>query len=202
MIGTIDDLLEPGDEVLSAWGDFYGVLAARCIEREEELYTQTERKTGGWRGERKFILSEKRVQSQTITQFTFTSEDGLPVCSYGPGQYTTVWSQPTDCEYKQPRHYSIVGGSNNSLSIAVKREPRGLVSGYLHDRIAEGDTLSLSPPFGHFNMGNAQDLWLSDESHPLVLISAGIGLTPAMSILASLKMHSRSVGTRRRRRMT
>lgn len=56
--------------------------------------------------------------------------------------------------------------------------PDGMVSGHLHDRVAVGDTLRLSPAFGEVDATGGDG--------PLLLISAGIGLTPAMAALAHL----------------
>lgn len=53
-----------------------------------------------------------------------------------------------------------------------------MVSTYLHERVAAGDTLRLSPPFGEVSA-------LGDGG-PLLLVSAGIGLTPALSALEHL----------------
>jgi len=136
------------------------------------------------------VVARKEVKSDNVTQFTFQPTDGLPVSSYLPGQYTTVWLHPSEWENRQPRHYTLVDGTENEYSIAVKKEPHGLVSGYLHDRTSEGDSITLSPPFGNFNLANAQNVWINDLSHPVVLLSAGVGITPAMSMLGSMKHQS------------
>ena len=40
LLAAIEDCLSPPKDVLNAWGDFYGVLAKACIEREEAIYKQ------------------------------------------------------------------------------------------------------------------------------------------------------------------
>ncbi|CAJ1350796.1 unnamed protein product [Effrenium voratum] len=183
LIGTIVDLMNPGQEVLDAWTELYTVLAGECVKREEELYKEAESKPGGWRGKRKFKMTKKDVKSHQVTEFVFASADGQPVCSFNPGQYITVWAQPE--ENMQPRHYSIIESQDNSFRIAVKKEPHGLVSGFLHDRSGVGDEFDLSPPFGNFSIAGTSALWL--ESNPVVLISAGVGITPMLAMLGSLK---------------
>mmetsp|Transcript_50628 Transcript_50628/g.94545 ORF Transcript_50628/g.94545 Transcript_50628/m.94545 type:complete len:383 (+) Transcript_50628:3-1151(+) len=185
IVGTIVDLLNPGQEVLDAWTELYGAVAAQCVKREEEIYREAESKAGGWRGTRPFKLVEKEVKSAHITEFTFASADSLPVSSYNPGQYLTIWTKPG--ENQQPRHYSVIDSTDNTYRIAVKKEPEGLVSGYLHDRCAVGDTFELSPPMGNFSISGAPAMWLEDPSAPVVLLSAGVGITPMLSILGSLK---------------
>jgi len=56
--------------------------------------------------------------------------------------------------------------------------PDGYVSNLLHDNMAEGDTLEIGPPCGEFFL-NVNDR----HERPLVLLAAGIGITPIMSIL-------------------
>jgi nucleoside-diphosphate-sugar epimerase len=53
--------------------------------------------------------------------------------------------------------------------------PAGEVSNFLHQNLFEGDEIRVSAPFG--------DLVLADSEGPLVLISAGIGITPIIGIL-------------------
>jgi nitric oxide dioxygenase len=53
--------------------------------------------------------------------------------------------------------------------------PAGEVSNFLHHNLFEGDEIRVSAPFG--------ELVLQDSEAPLVLISAGIGITPIIGIL-------------------
>lgn len=46
LLAAIDELLNPGQEVLDAWGKAYGVLADIFINREAEIYRQNADKTG------------------------------------------------------------------------------------------------------------------------------------------------------------
>lgn len=188
MLATIKDMLAPDEKTLEAWAELYGVLALHCIAREEELYAEAEAKPGGWRGERDFVLSGKLVKSKTVIEFTFSPMDGGPVCDFKPGQYTTVWVHPAASEYRQPRHYSLCTvPSGRDLVIAVKRCAQGgLVSGHLHDDAAVGDRVSLSPPFGNYHIRNVGELW-TGESPTIVLLSAGVGITPTLSLLGHMK---------------
>ena len=69
ILGTIVDLLDPGQEVLDAWGALYGGLAGACIGRSEELYAAMEAKQGGWRGTRGFRVARKTPLSATVCEF-------------------------------------------------------------------------------------------------------------------------------------
>src|SRR5207253_132892 len=63
--------------------------------------------------------------------------------------------------------------------VSVKREPHGLASGYLHDKLTPGTTLEVAAPRGEFVLDAA-------DSSPVLLISAGIGATPVLAMLHQL----------------
>ena len=62
--------------------------------------------------------------------------------------------------------------------ISVKREPHGRGSGYIHDRVAVGDVLDVAAPRGTFFLAGGDD--------PVLLLSAGVGITPVLSMLHAL----------------
>jgi hemoglobin-like flavoprotein len=72
-----------------------------------------------------------------------------------------------------PAQYDALG--TGYLRISVKREPKGVVSNYLHDAVAKGDVVQLLSPCGEFV--------LRENSKPLVLLTGGVGITPAISML-------------------
>jgi ferredoxin-NADP reductase/ferredoxin len=77
------------------------------------------------------------------------------------------------------RNYSLCGPPDAGYyRIAVKREPDGAASGYLHTRLAVGDQLDIAAPRGTFI--------LDRTDAPVVLISAGIGATPVLAMLHAL----------------
>src|SRR5262249_2382614 len=63
--------------------------------------------------------------------------------------------------------------------ISVKIEPNGVAGTYLHQRVNIGDVLDVSSPRGSFI--------LQPGERPLVLLSAGIGVTPVLAMLYSLE---------------
>ena len=75
------------------------------------------------------------------------------------------------------RNYSLCPGPPDAgyYRIAVKREPDGVASGYLHTRLTVGDRLDIAAPRGAFI--------LDQTDAPVLLISAGIGATPVLSML-------------------
>ncbi|MGF1738601.1 NO-inducible flavohemoprotein [Photobacterium satsumensis] len=187
LLGTIDELLSPGQEVLDAWGEAYGLLADIFIKREETIYQENENKAGGWRGTREFTLVEKTPESDVITSFTFKPVDGGAVAGYLPGQYLGVYLQPEGFEFQEIRQYSLSSApQNDQYRISVKREEGGTVSSYLHDTLQVGDNIQLAPPAGDFFLDVA-------AATPIALISAGVGLTPTLSMLETLTNHKADV---------
>lgn len=189
LLATIKELLNPGDEVLAAWGRAYGVLAEVFIQREEAIYQETEQQEGGWRGTRAFRISAIEPQSSVIKSFTLTPVDGGAVAAFKPGQYLTVHLHPAEFTYQQNRQYSLTHTSNGeSYRIAVKRDAQGTVSGWLHEKAQVGDVLDLTAPHGDVFMA------VSTET-PVALISAGVGVTPTLAMLHALaeQQHAASV---------
>lgn len=77
------------------------------------------------------------------------------------------------------RSYSLSGDSTaGTYRISVKREPDGVVSRWLHERIGPGATIEAAAPRGDFH--------LSPQECPILLMSAGIGVTPLLAMLYEL----------------
>src|SRR5262249_42345867 len=77
------------------------------------------------------------------------------------------------------RNYSLCGAPDaGGYRIAVKREPDGAASGYLHTRLRTGDELDVAAPRGTFV--------LDRTDAPVLLISAGIGAPPVLAMLHAL----------------
>ncbi|MGO1190382.1 NO-inducible flavohemoprotein [Vibrio casei] len=181
LLATIDELMNPGQAVLDAWAEAYGLLANIFINREEEIYQQKEQEIGGWRGTREFKVIEKTQESNVITSFVLTPVDGQPVIGYRPGQYIGVYLNSDKLEFQEIRQYSLSDAPNgNTYRISVKREDKGIASNYLHTHVNLGDSVQLAAPAG--------DFFITTESNtPIAFISAGVGLTPMLSMLESIK---------------
>ncbi|MFA0083852.1 NO-inducible flavohemoprotein [Vibrio breoganii] len=187
LLGTIDELFSPGQEVLEAWGEAYGVLANIFIQREEQIYVANEQSQGGWRGLREFEVVEKKDESAVITSFVFKPVDGGSVADFKPGQYLGIYLNTPKFENQEIRQYSLSAASNgNTYRISVKREGEGKVSNFLHDHLQQGDIVKLASPAGDFFLD-------SESKEPVVLISAGVGLTPMLSMLETLEQGEQAV---------
>ncbi len=172
------------DEVIQAWGVAYGQLADILIGAEEQAYKEHEQAPGGWRGSRDFKVVSKTPESEEITSFVLAPVDGGAVLRQQPGQY--IGLRMVIDGQEQRRNYSLSAqGNGREYRISVKREAEGKVSNYLHDHIQEGDTLELFPPAG--------DFVLRPSSKPLALITAGVGITPALTMLEAARESGRPI---------
>ncbi len=161
-------------EILDAWGAAYGQLANILIQAEEANYAENQSRAGGWRGEREFRLVRKVNESDVITSFYLEPVEGESAIEFSPGQYIGLVMN-IDGQVVR-RNYSLSDApGQKGLRISVKREADGKVSNYLHDQVSEGELLKVSAPCG--------DFVLNDSQRPLLLVTAGVGLTPAISML-------------------
>jgi ferredoxin-NADP reductase/predicted pyridoxine 5'-phosphate oxidase superfamily flavin-nucleotide-binding protein len=122
---------------------------------------------------------EKITESADVTSFILEARDQGELPSFRAGQHLPI--EITEVEQPAPirRTYSLSGPpSVAQYRISVKRDPRGLASKYLHDRIEVGDFINAGKPAG--------DFVIPDETSPMVLISAGVGITPMVTMLHDL----------------
>ncbi|MFZ3566746.1 2Fe-2S iron-sulfur cluster-binding protein [Streptomyces sp. BH097] len=97
---------------------------------------------------------------------------------YRPGQFLTV-RVPTERAGGAARCYSLCSSPHrdDKLKITVKRTANGYGSNWICDHVVEGDTLEVLRPAGTFTPDTL------DED--VLLLAAGSGITPVMSILKS-----------------
>jgi ferredoxin-NADP reductase/ferredoxin len=138
-----------------------------------------------WPGFRRLSVTTIKQESDAVISVRFEDPDGKPLPPARAGQYVTLRITPDEAERPLLRNYSLCGPPDAGYyRIAVKREPDGAASTYLHARLAVGDQLDVAAPRGTF---------LLDESDaPVLLISAGIGATPVLAMLNTLaEKHSK-----------
>ncbi|MFE5335518.1 globin domain-containing protein [Isoptericola sp. NPDC056573] len=192
IVEVLGDAVTP--EVAAAWDEVYWDMADALVEIELGLYAEAGVAPGDvWRT----AYVRRRVQESPDTiSLELVSSDGAPLPAARPGQYVSVAVTLPDGA-RQIRQYSLTGaGAPGAWAVSVKAilagavpggvAPAGEVSNHLHDNVFEGDALEVSSPFG--------ELALVEGENPLVLVSAGIGITPMIGFLH----HLRDVGTSRR----
>ncbi|WP_316759967.1 globin domain-containing protein [Streptomyces herbicida] len=167
-------------EVAAAWDEVYWLMANALIAIERRLYEESADETG-WR---EWEVVERVAETADVISLLLRPVGGGPVRGFRAGQYVSVRVILPDGA-RQIRQYSLSGAPGASVrQISVKRvsggtTPEGEVSNHLHARVQAGSVLELSAPYG--------DLVLDDVTDtPLLLASAGIGVTPMIAMLAQL----------------
>ena len=132
-----------------------------------------------WPGFRQMRVANINKESDSVTSLILSPIDGKLLPVYQAGQFV-VLRLPVD-PGKPPvlRSYSLSDlPAADHLRISVKSELNGIGSSFLCNRARQGDRLDVSAPRGSFT--------LRPSKSPVVLLSAGVGATPVMSMLHSL----------------
>jgi len=132
----------------------------------------------GWPGFRRLRVAGLVAESSTVMSVYLTTEDGEALPQPRAGQYLTV--RAIGAGSPPPvRSYSLSSSPGaDAYRISVKRETHGIVSAYLHSQLRPGSILEVAAPRGEFV--------LTDDRNPVLLISAGIGVTPVLAMLHQL----------------
>lgn len=134
---------------------------ARLHEREQRNQWQR------WR------VQSVQQESADIRSLVLAPETGAAP-SFAAGQHLPI-RITTAAGETLLRTYSLSSApSDGQLRISVKAQ--GVVSRHLHEQVQVGDVLDVRPPLGSFTLN-------SDTDRPLVLIGAGVGITPLLSML-------------------
>ena len=131
-----------------------------------------------WPAFRKLRVTKLVRETENVCSIYLTAADGAALPAARAGQYLTLRvsgaGQPVPV-----RSYSLSSATDEgTYRISVKQEPHGLASGYLNHELRAGAVLDVAAPRGDFTLG--------DDAGPILLISAGIGVTPVLSMLHHL----------------
>jgi MOSC domain-containing protein YiiM/ferredoxin-NADP reductase len=134
-----------------------------------------------------FSVEEIVPEARDVFSIWLRPSDGAPLSSSLPGQYLAiVWPDGLERTYSLS---AVEGDRRCRITVKLQRDTLGML-GRASARIAElrrGDTLEVERPRGNFH----PDV---DDDTPLVLASAGIGVTPIMNVINQVTRHgSRNV---------
>ncbi|MFE2462765.1 globin domain-containing protein [Streptomyces sp. NPDC059402] len=179
IVDVLGDAVTP--EVARAWDEVYWLMANALIALEARLYERTGVEAGDvWRS---MEIVDRIEESADAVSLVLRPADDRAPAPFRPGQYVSVQVELPDGA-RQIRQYSLSAAPGRpDLRITVKRvrgdgRPDGEVSSWLHANARKGDVLTTSAPFG--------DLALAEHDGPLLLASAGIGVTPVLAMLDHL----------------
>jgi len=132
-----------------------------------------------WSGQLKVVQIVRETPTVQTFRLADPGADRLPF-DFRPGQFLQVEVTP-EAGKTARRSYTIASSPTQRAyaELTVKREEQGAVSKYLHDKLAVGDLLKVTGPFGEFT-------FTGTDAESIVLIAGGVGITPMMSVLRYL----------------
>ncbi len=138
-----------------------------------------EEQAPAWPGFRQMRVANIKKESDSVTSFILAPIDGQELPVFQAGQYVVLRLLVDPGKPPVLRSYSLsdLPGADH-FRISVKSELNGIGSSFLCNRAREGDLLDVSAPRGSFTLRPSQN--------PVVLLSAGVGATPVMSMLHTL----------------
>jgi ferredoxin-NADP reductase/MOSC domain-containing protein YiiM len=138
-----------------------------------------EEQAPAWPGFRQMRVARIHKESDSVTSFILSPIDGQPLPLFQAGQFVVLRLLVDPGRPPVLRSYSLsdLPGADH-FRIGVKNELNGIGSSFLCNRARVGDVFDVSAPRGSFTLRPSQD--------PVVLLSAGVGATPVMSMLHSL----------------
>lgn len=138
-----------------------------------------EEQAPAWPGFRQMRVAKINKESDSVTSFVLAPIDGQPLPLFQAGQFVVLRLLVDPGKPPVLRSYSLsdLPGADH-FRISVKNELNGIGSSFLCNRAREGGLLDISAPRGSFT--------LRPSESPVVLLSAGVGATPVMSMLHTL----------------
>ncbi|GAS98243.1 flavodoxin reductase family protein [Mycolicibacterium canariasense] len=133
-----------------------------------------------WPGFRPMRVAATHVESQHVRSLLLANADGTPSPEWIAGQSITLRLPAGPNRMPLVRNYSLSNAPGTSgYRITVKQEPVGTVSTYIHEHLDVGDVVDVAAPRGSF--------CVTAGTEPILLVSAGVGVTPVLSMLHHLQ---------------
>ena len=177
---VLGDAVTP--EVAAAWSEVYWLFALQLVAEEARLYQQAN--VDPSQPTRPYRVVRRIEETADVISLVLEPADDGALPAIAPGQYVSVFVDLPDGD-RQPRQYTVSSTAvRTRLQITVRRvrgangAPDGRVSSHLHDHVKLGDVLDVSAPAG--------DFVLTPTDSPLLLASAGAGITTVLPIVEQI----------------
>ncbi len=166
--------------------------ALRLFREQAQIHldaarTQRDRSQRSWEGYRKFEISSKVREARDVFSFYLKPHDQQALPSFDPGQHLTFRLRVPDQNKPVVRCYSLSDSpvETNHYRVTIKRlagrdsAPPGVASSHFCENLNEGDIVDVMAPSGQFLLDMTRN-------RPVVLLAAGVGLTPLLSMLLTV----------------
>jgi nitric oxide dioxygenase len=177
---VLGDAVTP--EIAAAWSEVYWLFALQLVAEEARLYQQAN--VDPSHPTRPYRVVRRIDEAADVISLVLEPADGGALPAIAPGQYVSVFVDLPNGD-RQPRQYTVSSTAvRTRLQITVLRvrgmngAPDGRVSSYLHDHVKIGDVLDVTAPAG--------DFVLTPTESPLLLASAGAGITTVLPIVEQI----------------
>jgi ferredoxin-NADP reductase/predicted pyridoxine 5'-phosphate oxidase superfamily flavin-nucleotide-binding protein len=141
------------------------------VEAEATLAAEARREA--WRPYRVAGIED---ESSVIRSFYLEPADGGAIPGFEAGQFLTIRTKPENAGNPALRTYTVSSAPGDPhYRISVKLEQGGMVSRHLHKNLQVGDVVEAKAPRGQFFMD-------ATETRPVVLLGAGVGITPMIAM--------------------
>ncbi|MFD8825381.1 molybdopterin-dependent oxidoreductase [Streptomyces sp. NPDC059605] len=182
------DLALPGSDPLADGGQNYNLLVGDAahdpISGSAPLRSTAcdvrRTPTGTWSGPRDFVVEAVEEVTEDVRELLLRPADGGPLPEFRPGQHITVADAGAP---DTTRAYSLTGAARGddlaTYRLAVRRIEGGAFSPLVHRSFTAGARVRVTAPSGLFAIP-------VDHSQPVVLIAAGVGITPFLGHLETL----------------
>ncbi|QWW72288.1 pyridoxamine 5'-phosphate oxidase family protein [Rhizobium sp. WYJ-E13] len=155
----------------------YSIMTGDWAQAEERLKAKA--LATAWRS---FRIERIVEENSHVRSFYLSPSDGAGLIPHRAGQHLPIRVRLPDAADQVIRNYTLsVAPSDNAYRISVKKE--GAVSSYLH-QLQEGSVIEARAPAGLFTIDPL-------EPRPVVLLAAGVGITPMIAMLRHIVYEGR-----------
>ena len=138
-----------------------------------------EEQAPAWPGFKPMRVAHIVKESESVTSFTLVPVDSQPLPLAQPGQFIVLRLNVAPDQPPVLRSYSLSDlPASDHFRISVKSEANGIGSSFLCNHAREGDVIDVSAARGMFT--------IRPGDNPVILLSAGVGATPVLSMLHAL----------------
>ncbi|MBM3109595.1 pyridoxamine 5'-phosphate oxidase family protein [Pseudomonas arcuscaelestis] len=157
-----------------AFNDFAPTSLATGTWAEADAHLQQIEQRRQWH---QWQVLKVQQESKDIRSFVIRPLNDTAI-TFTPGQHLPVRIQPDADQAPLIRTYSISSAPcDGHIRISVKAQ--GPASHHLHNHVQVGDRVDVRPPLGSFTLAE-------ESARPVVLIGAGVGITPLLSMFKAL----------------
>lgn len=173
------------DVVPESWRRHFDAQMRR-LERRHGTRLRPDPPAPAWEGYRPLRVRDKVQETADVVSIYLDDPSAAPLPAHRPGQHLTL-RFPIGKGTGEVRSYSLSDRPrSDAYRLTIKRvHAEARVSSWVHHHLHVGDTLEAKAPGGGFALD------VREVQRPVVLLGAGIGITPLLAMLNAIAEHGR-----------